>query len=222
MSLVLLVDTNYSEQAIRDCQQWCRSLATASGEIMQMVVVQPEGVSAVWRALRDSGTVAYRDFFVPGEPDEPVRPKAPQPFLWDGSGRPNWVAMGAAMADLAIFGGVPSRTADAPVRRPADPCRVDTRHPAVSELRRGIWETTGLYAEPAAEAGWLAITCDSISMAAWLTACLILEHIDARCDEERLLVPVSPTFQLHDEVHSVVLAIAKTVRYWRSHTGKEL
>lgn len=45
-------------------------------------------------------------------------------------------------------------------------------------MRRGIWETTGLYAE-ATEAGWLAVTCESRTMAAWLCAAIILENVDA-------------------------------------------
>jgi sirohydrochlorin cobaltochelatase len=54
-------------------------------------------------------------------------------------------------------------------------------------------------------------------MAAWLAACIILENVDATCDEERLLVPASPAFGLKDEVKSVITVVAKTVHYWQAH-----
>jgi sirohydrochlorin cobaltochelatase len=88
----------------------------------------------------------------------------------------------------------------------------------VQEIRRGIWETTGLYAEPS-ENSWLAVTCESPRMAAWLCASIILENVDARCDEERLLVPAHPSFSLTDEVKSVITVVAKTHHYWSAHTG---
>jgi sirohydrochlorin cobaltochelatase len=91
---------------------------------------------------------------------------------------------------------------------------------AVAEIRRGIWETTGLFAEPAAP-GWLAVTCDSPKMAAWLCATIILENVDARVEDTRLLVPAGPDFVLEDQVKSVVTVIAKTHHYWREHLQSE-
>ena len=89
---------------------------------------------------------------------------------------------------------------------------------AVAEIRRGIWETTGLYSEPAGP-GWLAVSCDSPRMAAWLCATIILENVEARCDEERLLVPADPGFGLMDEVKSVITVVAKTHHYWSAHVA---
>ena len=89
---------------------------------------------------------------------------------------------------------------------------------AVAEIRRGIWETTGLYSEPAAP-GWLAVSCESPRMAAWLCATIILENVEARCDEERLLVPADPGFGLMDEVKSVITVVAKTHHYWSAHVA---
>ena len=87
-------------------------------------------------------------------------------------------------------------------------------------MRRGIWETTGLFAEPA-EPGWIAVTCDSTKMAAWLCACIILENVDARCDGEILLLPASPDFQLKNEVKSVITVLAKTNHYWQAHVESQ-
>jgi sirohydrochlorin cobaltochelatase len=54
-------------------------------------------------------------------------------------------------------------------------------------------------------------------MAAWLCATIILENVDARCDEERLLVPADPGFALADQVKSVITVVAKTHHYWSAH-----
>ena len=67
--------------------------------------------------------------------------------------------------------------------------------------------------------GWLAITCESPKMAAWLCATIILENVAARCDEERLLVPADPSFALMDEVKSVITVVAKTHHYWTAHVA---
>ena len=86
----------------------------------------------------------------------------------------------------------------------------------VEEMRRGIWETTGLYAEPTGD-GWLAVTCDSRAMAAWLCATIILENVEARVEEDRLLVPAEPRYRLEDEVKSIITVLAKTNHYWQAH-----
>ena len=85
-------------------------------------------------------------------------------------------------------------------------------------MRRGIWETTGLYAE-SVEPGWLAITCDSPTMAAWMCAAIILENVDARVDEDRLVLPAGPDYRLKDEVKSIITVVAKTHHYWQAHVA---
>src|SRR4029453_3099039 len=83
----------------------------------------------------------------------------------------------------------------------------------LAEMRRGIWETTGLYAEPAS--GLLSRTCGSSTMAAWLCAAIILENVEARVEEDRLLLPAGPGYTLKDEVKSIITGIAKTHHYWQ-------
>ncbi len=146
------------------------------------------------------------------------------PFTWRDDGRPDWAAMWTSFCDLALYGGPPHRgeaqalragpDADAPVARAEMPA-------SLAEIRRGIWETTGLFAEPA-ERGWMAVTCQSPKMAAWLCATIILENVAARCEEERLLVPASASFSIEDEVKSVVTVVAKTHHYWEQHVGSGL
>ena len=88
----------------------------------------------------------------------------------------------------------------------------------LAELRRGIWETTGLFSEPA-RPGWLAVSCDSARTAAWLCAVIILENVEARCEEERLLLPAEAGFELRDQVKSLVTVVAKAHHYWLAHLG---
>jgi sirohydrochlorin cobaltochelatase len=88
----------------------------------------------------------------------------------------------------------------------------------VAEMRRGIWETTRLYAE-SAEPGWLAVTCDSPTMAAWMCAAIILENVDARVDEDRLMLPAGPDYELKDQVKSIITVVAKTHHYWQAHVA---
>ena len=50
-----------------------------------------------------------------------------------------------------------------------------------------------------------------------MCATIILENVEAKFDEERLLVPASPSFTLKDEVKSVITVVAKTHHYWTAH-----
>jgi sirohydrochlorin cobaltochelatase len=155
-------------------------------------------------------------------PAPPAGPMSSAPFILRDDGRPDWGAMWGSFCELALYGGPPHRGPDNPLRAPeAAGEGPATDGTTLDELRRGIWETTGLYAEPAAP-GWLAVTCDSPRMAAWLCATIILENVDARMDEDRLLVPAGPGYRLEDEVKSVITVVAKTHHYWRAHlTGDE-
>jgi hypothetical protein len=137
------------------------------------------------------------------------------PFVWRRDGRPDWGAMWTAFCELALFGGPPHRGPEQAVRGPA--AGAGPASPEVlAELARGIQETTGLDAEPA-EPGWIAITCASRRMAAWLCAAIVLENVDARADGARLLLPAGPGWVLEDQIKSVVTVVAKTHHYWREH-----
>jgi hypothetical protein len=139
-------------------------------------------------------------------------------FVWRSDGRPDWRAMWSSFCELALFGGPPHRGPDSALGAVVSDRAAPAGSDAIAEIRRGIWETTGLYAEPAAP-GWLAVSCESPRMAAWLCATIILENVDARCDEERLLVPADPSFTLMDEVKSVITVVAKTHHYWSAHVA---
>jgi Ni2+-binding GTPase involved in maturation of urease and hydrogenase len=137
------------------------------------------------------------------------------PFVWRPDGRPDWRVMWESFCDLALHGGPPHRGPGQALRAPETTDGVSDPHMVV-EIRRGIWETTGLIAESVAP-GWLAVTCQSPAMAAWLAAAIVLENVEARADEDRLLLPAGPGFRLENEVKSIVTVVAKTHHYWDAH-----
>lgn len=146
------------------------------------------------------------------------------PFVYGTNGRPQWAGMWESFCELALFGGPPHRGPESALRADeGDPPTTRRRRAtfdAVAEIRRGIEETTGLPTVPA-EPGWLAITCESSRMAAWLCATIILENVDAQVRGETLLVPASARYQLEDEVKSVITVVAKTHHYWLAHPRAE-
>jgi Ni2+-binding GTPase involved in maturation of urease and hydrogenase len=144
-------------------------------------------------------------------------PMMAAPFVWRPDGRPDWRAMWQSFCDLALHGGPPHRGPDRALRTPSMPEAAAASDPAmVAEMRRGIWETTGLFAESPGP-GWLAVTCESPAMAAWMANAIVLENVEARAEEDRLLLPAGPGYRLDDEVKSVITVVAKTHHYWDAH-----
>jgi sirohydrochlorin cobaltochelatase len=137
------------------------------------------------------------------------------PFVWQADGRPAWGAMWTSFCELALYGGPPQRGPESALRWVPSPGAHSDRA-MLAEMRRGIWETTGLYAEPAGP-GRLAVTCDSPAMAEWMRGAIVLENIEAWVEDDRLLLPAGPDYRLEDEVKSLVTVVAKTHHYWRAH-----
>jgi sirohydrochlorin cobaltochelatase len=125
--------------------------------------------------------------------------------------------MWTTFCELALYGGPPQRGPESALRAPAGET-AGSDGEMLAEMRRGIWETTGLYAE-SAEPGWLAVTCPSPTMAAWMCAAIILENVAARVDDDRLLLPAGPGYTLKDEVKSIITVVAKTHHYWSAHVA---
>jgi hypothetical protein len=146
-------------------------------------------------------------------------PMAAAPFVWRADGRPDWRSMWTSFCELALFGGPPHRGPEQALHgpRPDGPGAAPAPD-MVAEMRRGIWETTGLYSE-LGDPGWIAITCESRAMAEWLGAAIVLENVEARVDDVRLLLPAGPGFQLENEVKSLITVVAKTHHYWTMHRG---
>jgi Ni2+-binding GTPase involved in maturation of urease and hydrogenase len=144
-------------------------------------------------------------------------PMTAAPFVWRPDGRPDWRVMWESFCDLALHGGPPHRGADQALRAPsAADAAAGGDDTMVAEIRRGIWETTGLFAESTAP-GWIAVTCHSAGMAAWLAGAIVLENVEARFEDDRLLIPAGPGYRLDNEVKSIVTVVAKTHHYWDAH-----
>ena len=95
-----------------------------------------------------------------------------------------------------------------------------TAFDAIAEIRRGIYETTGLESDEARD-GLLPVRCESRKMAAWLSATIILENVDARRDGDLRYVPAREDYALKNEVKSVITVVAKAHHYWQTHVTQQ-
>jgi hypothetical protein len=214
--IVLVVDDGVSITVQDACAELASALADRVGMPVTLAMIPIDAVDAVRPLTAASGGRVQE--LVPTRPLT-AAPMSAAPFLWRGDGRPDWGAMWTSFCELALYGGPPHRGPDTPLRAPVGgAAAADSPADMISEMQRGIWETTGLYAEPSGH-GWLAVTCDGPKMAAWLCATIILENVDARVDEDRLLLPAGPDYRLENEVKSIITVLAKTHHYWQAHVS---
>ena len=151
-----------------------------------------------------------------GSPDR-AAPMAAAAFVWREDGRPDWGSMWTSFCDLALHGGPPHRGIEHALCDPGTAgADAASESGMVAEMRRGIWETTGLFAEPQPPS-WIAVSCESRAMAEWVGAAIVLENVAARVEADRVLLPAGPRFRLEDEVKSIVTVVAKTHHYWAMH-----
>jgi sirohydrochlorin cobaltochelatase len=136
------------------------------------------------------------------------------PFVWRPDGRPDWGSMWTTFCELALFGGPPQRGPESALRAQAPGGAADDA--MLAEMRRGIWETTGLYAE-SSEPGRIVVSCDSPEMAQWMAAAIALENVEARAEDDRIVLPAGPGYRIDDEVKSIITVVAKTHHYWQAH-----
>ena len=226
--VVVIAENTLGFERTKDLRAFSRSLATLLGEPVAFAWVRPRYLQAAQLGIE------------PAPGDDPIETLAPKtaatpmpsaPFLYHPSGRPDWGSMWQSFCELALFGGPPHRSEDDALQvATADGDPGVTAEPdsptadaldAVEEIRRGIWETTGLYSELAGDPGWLAVQCSSPKMAAWLCACILLENVDARFDGSHLLVPARRSYRLENEVKSVITVLAKTHHYWLAHVMEQ-
>lgn len=217
--VMVIADKDIPWERTRELRDLCQSFAAFLGEPVEFAYVRPE--------LADLArlSVAPMTGDDPIEVLQPVRVQtegmAAAEMTVDEEGRPDWAAMWESFCELAYFGGPPHRGPDSILRASSRaleiPAPVPGEFDPIAEIRRGIFMTTGLFSEPAGE-GWLAITCRTRQQAAWMCACIILENVDARLDDEdRLLVPASADFTMKDQVKSVITVVAKVAHYWQMH-----
>jgi len=216
--LLLVVDAAAASEVQQACAEAAARLAEKARMPVSVAAVPITRLDALNDALRRDDAARRREYAPVPRPD-PGAPMSSAPFVWTAEGRPDWGSMWTSFCELALYGGPPQRGPESALHAPDGVAASDAE--MLAEMRRGIWETTGLYAEPAAP-GWLAVTCESPTMAAWLCAAIILENVDARVDDDRLLLPAGPGYTLKDEVKSIVTVVAKTHHYWQAHvTGGE-
>jgi hypothetical protein len=212
---VVLVDRGLGEEALDGWKAAAGQFSSALGTAVRVITGDEAALTTLTSQLAAQADRWTVEALAAGADAPP--PMTAAPFEYDDAGRPAWDRMWTSFCELALYGGPPHRGPDDPV---SAGIRLelldDPTFDAVAEIRRGIFQTTALFAEPA-EPGWLAVTCDDPRMAAWLCASIILENVDARCEGDRLLVPAQPGFRLKNEVKSVVTVVAKTHHYWQAH-----
>ena len=219
MARVMVIgDSSMDWERTRELRALSQSYAAYLGEPVEFIWARPELAALARDAVEP----------MPGDPPvETLQPFRVQTegmpaaaLSVDAEGRPDWGATWESFCELAFLGGPPHRGDEAMVRAIAEIPRAtpEGEFDAIAEIRRGIFLTTGLFSEPAAQPGWLAVSCRTPKHAAWICACIILENVEARVDDEgRLLVPASPSFTLKDQVKSVITVVAKVHHYWEMH-----
>ncbi len=211
---MILLDTTLSEDLIEGWKEVARAFTRDRLVSVRLMTGDGAALTTLASHLSSQSKLWTEQSLEEGTPPPP--PMSAAAFVYRDDGRPDWGTMWTEFCDLALHGGPPHRGPDDPVvaRTPTTGARQGSE--AVAEIRRGIFETTGLYSEQV-EPGWLAISCQGRRMAAWMCASIILENVDARCEGERLFVPADPSFQLTDQVKSVVTVVSKTHHYWAAH-----
>lgn len=216
---LILADTSAAAlERIDDLRELCRVYAGYFNEAVGLAVLETKDLER----LNKDALYAVKDGieYVKPLPPQPEPPAVTEAFVYREDGRADWPTMNAAGGELALYGGTPVRSNDNPldVPEPEAEGTPPVVNETVLELKRGIWETTGLFAEPAQD-GWMSITCNSRKMAAWMCAAIIIENIEARCDEERLYVPATAAFEVQAELRDVIAAVAKVHQYWAASIG---
>ena len=216
-TLAVLVHAGFPTDCLIDVRELCKSFAGFIGEPVALAINERTELHETLGVLPGEAGAWEVQFVAP--PAMAAAAMSAADFVYKEDGRPDWSAMWTGFCELALYGGPPHRGEDAALGEVID-APATPNFNAIAEIRRGIFETTGLYSERA-EPGWLAITCSSRKMAAWLAATILLENVEARFDEERLLVPAHESFTLKNEVKSVVTVVAKTHHYWQAHVAGE-
>lgn len=216
---IRVLATNTLEwERTKDIRALCETFAAYLGEPVEFIWTRPELAALAREAVEPMTGDAPIETMPPLRVQTEGMPAAA--LVFDASGRPDWGATWESFCELAYFGGPPHRGDDSRVRAVADIPRVTAEGALdpVAEIRRGVFLTTGMFSEPATIPGWLAVSCKSSKQAAWMCACIVLENVEARLDDEgRLLIPASPSFTLMDEVKSVITVVAKVAHYWEMH-----
>lgn len=218
--VVVLIDNDLPGQTVQDWREVAQGFATYQQEPVTLALGRTAALTAAVEFVAASAGTWRVEAIAPGAAAPGNAPMSSAEFVWREDGRPDWSAMWTNFCELALYGGPPHRGELEALVAPLETSIADAKSDAIREIRRGIFETTGLFAE-LAEPGWIAVSCESRKMAAWLAATILLENVEARCDGERLLVPAGADFELKNEIKSVITVVAKTHHYWMEHVAKQ-
>lgn len=143
-------------------------------------------------------------------------PMPAAPMIYNDDQTVAWERMWDSFCVLASAGGPPHRPTLLQPPPDADPAS-PAYQAAAGEIIRGIRLVSGLAAQPADEAGWIAVTCVNAGQARWLAEQIQQENVATTHCGVLLFVPVGEHFALKGEIKNVVTAVAKTTHYWREH-----
>jgi len=211
---IILVDVSVGEDELATLKQAARQLSDGERGVARLMSGDEAALVTLASSISSQLALWTEQSIEAGAPSP--APMSAAPLVYTAEGRPDWGIMWTSFCALALHGGPPHRGPQDPVLASA---LIEAEHPgfdAVAEIQLGIFETTGLRPERV-DGGWLSITCASRRMAAWMCAAIILENVDARSDGWALFVPAHPSFELTDQVKSVITVIAKVHHYWQVH-----
>jgi len=162
--LVLVLDGALPAEAQQACAVSAAALAETTGMPVSVATVPIARLDALRDALSRDAEARRREYAP--SPRPAAAPMSSAPFVWRQDGRPDWGSMWTSFCELALYGGPPQRGPASALRAPGGPPAL-TDDEMLGEMRRGIWETTGLFVESPSP-GWIAVTCESRAMAEWL------------------------------------------------------
>ena len=216
--LVVVIDAALPVAVQQASADAAAALAAQTGMPVTLATAPVARLDALRAGLGRDLDAQTREYAPPARPD-PAEAMSSAPFVWREDGRPDWARMWTTFCELALYGGPPHR---GPEQRAAGAERRGGRGSdaaMLAEMRRGIWETTGLYAE----SGAAGLARRHVRhRPRWPPGC-------ARPSSSRmstrgstrigLLVPAGPDYQLKDEVKSIITVVAKTHHYWQAHVA---
>jgi len=215
---ILTLDSGLPQDVLDSCRQACADIAGYLGEPVLLATLDADLVDDerawIFMKTQGKGLEGVEPEFAP--PPISASLEAPAALALRADGRPDWSALGDTFPEPALYGGPPQLSEENALIAPDQDDGILVLNEMVAEMRRGVMETTGLYSEPAPPS-WLAISCHNRRMAAWMAAAIILENVDAKCEDEVLYVPCGSDFELEDQVASVVTVVAKVNHFWQSH-----
>ncbi|HEY5316195.1 MAG TPA: hypothetical protein VIK18_26945 [Pirellulales bacterium] len=91
---------------------------------------------------------------------------------------------------------------------------------AARELEQCIRRDTGLNTILGQTQGWIGVDCSSEEMAVWMLRAVVVEDILARCEGNRLCVPIDMSDSPLQPIAKTADAVAQAYRLWKLHAAR--